>query len=131
MKLTSWFGIIVLYTVLTISFAYFIPNDSPFSVFNYVFGFVFVSIMPGYCLVSLLFQERKLDLIEKAVLSVAVSFSLVGVTGLFLGLSPIGITRASIIISLSIIVVVFAFLAFVRKRKLRQLNTQSPEQVST
>ncbi|MBN1244766.1 DUF1616 domain-containing protein [Candidatus Bathyarchaeota archaeon] len=131
MKSTSWLGIIVLYTVLTISFAYFIPGDSPFSVFSYVFGFVFVSIVPGYCLVSLLFREGKLDLVEKAVLSVALSFSLVGVAGLFLGLSPIGITKASIIISLSIIVVVFAFLAFVRKRKLRQLHMQSPEQVST
>jgi uncharacterized membrane protein len=130
-KLTSWFGIIVLYTVLTSAFAYFIPTDSPFSVFSYVFGFMFVSILPGYCLVSLLFREGKLDLVEKAVLSVALSFSLVGVAGLFLGLSPVGITKSSIIISLSIIVVVFAFLAFVRKRKLRQLHMQSPEQVST
>jgi uncharacterized membrane protein len=53
------------------------------------------------------------------------------VVGLFLGLSPIGMTTASLTISLSIIVVVFAFLAFVRKRKLRQLHMQSPEQVST
>lgn len=87
--------------------------------------------MPGYCLVSLLFKEGKIDLVEKAVLSVALSFSLVGVIGLFLGLSPVGITRASIIVSLSTIVVVFAFLAFMRKRKLRKPQMQSPEQVST
>jgi uncharacterized membrane protein len=130
-KPTSWFGIIVLYTALTILFAHFIPSDSPFAVFSYAFGFTFVSIVPGYCLASLLFREGKLDLVEKAVLSVALSFSIVGVTGLFLGLSPIGITTASLTISLSIIVVVFAFLAFVRKMKLRQLHMQSPEQVST
>jgi len=129
-KPNSWFGIIVLYTVLTILFAYFIPNDSPFSVFSYVFGFIFVSIVPGYCLVSLLFQEGKLDLVEKAVLSVALSFSIVGVAGLFLGLSPIGITTASLTISLSIIVVVLAFLAFIRKMKLRQFQMQNAEQVS-
>jgi uncharacterized membrane protein len=130
-KPTSWFGIIVLYTFLTLLFVYFIPNDSPFSVFTGVFGFIFVAVVPGYCLVSLFFQEGKLDLVEKAVLSVALSFSLAGVSGLFLGLSPIGITTPSIIISLSSIVVVLAFLAFVRKRKLRQLHVQSPEQVST
>jgi uncharacterized membrane protein len=130
-KLASWFGIIVLFTALTSSFAYVIPNDSPFSVFSYIFGFIFVSIVPGYCLVSLLFREGKIDLVEKAVLSVALSFSIVGVTGLFLGLSPVGITKSSVIISLSIIVVVVAFVAFVRKRKLRQLHMQSPEQVST
>lgn len=130
MKSASWLGIIVLYTVLTILFVYFIPSDSPFSVFNYIFGFIFVSIVPGYCLVSLLFREGKLDLVEKAVLSVALSFSIVGVSGLFLGLSPIKMTTTSLTISLSIIVVVLAFLAFIRKRKLRQFQMQNSEQVS-
>jgi uncharacterized membrane protein len=112
-------------------FVYFIPSDSPFSVFTTVFGFIFVAVVPGYCLVSLLFQEGKLDLVEKAVLSVALSFSLVGVSGLFLGLSPIGITTSSIVISLSSIVVVLAFLAFIRKRKQQQLQVPSTEQVTS
>jgi len=130
-KPNSWFGIIVLYTFLTVLFVYFIPSDSPFSVFTGVFGFIFVAVVPGYCLVSLLFQEGKLDLVEKAVLSVALSFSLAGVSGLFLGLSPIGITTSSIVISLSSIVVVLAFLAFIRKRKLQQLQVPSTEQVTS
>jgi uncharacterized membrane protein len=129
-KPTSWFGIIVLYTFLTVLFVYFIPSDSPFSVFTGVFGFIFVAVVPGYCLVSLLFQEGKLDLVEKAVLSVALSFSLVGVSGLFLGLSPIRITTSSIVISLSSIVVVLAFLAFIRKRKL-QFQVPNTEQVTS
>jgi uncharacterized membrane protein len=129
-KPTSWFGIIVLYTFLTVLFVYFIPSDSPFSVFTGVFGFIFVAVVPGYCLVSLLFQEGKLDLVEKAVLSVALSFSIAGVSGLFLGLSPIRITTSSIVISLSSIVVVLAFLAFVRKRKLQPLQVPSTEQVT-
>ena len=123
MKPIRWFGIIVLYTFLTILFAFSIPSESPFAVFNYIFGFTFVSVAPGYCLVSLLFQEGKLDLIEKTVLSVALSFSIVGVTGLFLGLSPIGMTTTSLVTSLSSIVVVLAFLAFVRKRKSKIQNT--------
>jgi len=126
-KPTSWFGIIVLYTFLTVLFANFIPSDSPFSVFTVVFGFIFVAVVPGYCLVSLLFQEGKLDLVEKAVLSVALSFSIAGVSGLFLGLSPIRITTPSIIILLSSIVVVLAFLSFIRKRK---VQTQSTEQAT-
>ena len=130
MKSTRWLGIIVLYTIVTLLFVYFIPSDSPFSVFNYVFGFIFVTVVPGYCLVSLIFQEGKLDLIEKSVLSVALSFSIAGLSGLFLGLSPIGITTTSLTISLSSIVLILAFLAFLRKRKLRQLHMQSPEQVS-
>jgi uncharacterized membrane protein len=95
-----------------------------------VFGFIFVAVVPGYCLVSLLFREGKLDLVEKAVLSVALSFGIVGVSGLFLGLSPIGMTTASLTTSLSIIVVVLAFLAFIRKIRLRQLQVPSAEQVN-
>ncbi len=123
MKPTSWFGIIVLYTLLTLLFVYFIPNDSPFSVVTIVFGFVFIAVVPGHCLVSLLFQEGKLDLVEKAVLSVALSFSIAGLSGLFLGLSPIGMTTASLTLSLSSIVLVLAFLAFLRKRKFQMQST--------
>jgi uncharacterized membrane protein len=130
-KPTSWFGIIVLYTVVTLLFVYFIPNDSPLSVLNYVFGFVFVAVVPGYCLVSLLFREGKLDIVEKSVLSVALSFSIAGLSGLFLGLSPIGMTTASLTVSLSSITVILAFLAFVRKRKLREPQPQSTEKVSS
>jgi len=116
-KPVNWFGIIVLYTVLTLLFVDFIPDNSPFSVFRMVFGFIFIAVVPGYCLVSLLFQEGKLDLVEKAVLSVVLSFSLAGVSGLFLGLSPIRMTTMPLAVSLSIVTLVFAFLAFLRKRK--------------
>jgi len=98
-------------------------------VFRYVFGFVFVAFLPGYCLVNILFMNRnRLDFVEEIVLSVALSFGLDGLVGLFLGLSPIGINFTSITISLSVLVLVFAVVVFVRR--LRELNVQSPEQVS-
>jgi uncharacterized membrane protein len=116
-KPNLWFGIIVLFTVLTMSIAYVVPGDSPFFIFRYVFGFIFVGILPGYCLVSLLFaKESKLDLIDETVLSVALSFGIVGLTGLFLGLSPVGINFTSITVSLSVIALVLAVVAFIRKR---------------
>lgn len=130
MKHTNWFGIIVLYTVITLLFVYFIPTDSPFSVLTSILGFIFVAVVPGYCLVNLLFKEGKLDIVEKAVLSVALSFSIAGMAGLFLGLSPIGMTTSSLTISISAIVVVLAFLALIRKRKLQQLQVQNSEQPS-
>ena len=129
MKPTSWFGIIALFTAITLLFVYLIPSDSTFSVFTGVFGFVFVAVVPGYCLVNLLFEDGKLDIIEKAVLSVALSFSIAGMSGLFLGLSPIGMTTASLTISLSSIVMILAFLALIRKRKL-QLQIRNSEQTS-
>ena len=118
MNPTKWLGIIVLYTFLTLLCVYLIPSDSTFSFFTYFFGFTFVAAMPGYCLVSFLFREGKLDLVEIVVLSVALSFSIAGVSGLFLGLSPIGITVRSITVSLSAIVVILALLAVMRKMQL-------------
>jgi uncharacterized membrane protein len=129
-KPIRWFGIVILYTVLTLLFVYFIPESSPFSVFRMVFGFIFIAVVPGYCLVSLLFQEGKLDLVEKAVLSVALSFSVAGVSGLFLGLSPIGMTSTPLAVSLSTITVVFAFLAFLRKRKFHMQNVEQAAEVT-
>ncbi len=85
---------------------------------RYFFAFVFVSFLPGYCLVNMLFLgKNRLDLIEEIVLSVALSFGLDGLVGLFLGLSPIGIDFAPITVSLSALVLVFASGAFLRKRK--------------
>ena len=108
---------------------YFIPGNSSFAVFRYIFGFVFVAFLPGYCLVNILFMKRnELDFVEELVLSVALSFGLDGLAGLFLGLSPIGINFTSITISLSAVVLVFAVVVFIRR--LRELHVQSPEQVS-
>jgi len=131
-KPLTWFGVIVLYTVLTLLCVYLIPSDSLLNGFTIFFGFTFVAVVPGYCLISLLFQEGKLDLAEKAVLSVALSFSIAGISGLFLGLSPIGITVSSITVSLSGIVLILAFLAFLRKMGLlRKLYVRNPKQMGT
>jgi uncharacterized membrane protein len=95
------------------------------AVFRYIFGFVFVAFLPGYCLVNILFMNRnKLDFVEEIVLSVALSFGLDGLVGLFLGLSPIGINFTSITISLSAVVLVFAVIAFIRM--LSGLHVQAP-----
>jgi uncharacterized membrane protein len=68
----------------------------------------------------LFFAEGKLDFPEILVLSVALSFSIAGVSGLFLGISPIGINTTSITVALSVIVVVLAGLAYLRKvRKIK------------
>jgi uncharacterized membrane protein len=108
---------------------YLIPSGSLFAVLRYAFGFVFVAFLPGYCLVNILFTGRsKVDSVEQVVLSVALSFGLDGLVGLFLGLSPIGINFTSITVSLSAVVLVFAVASLVRR--LRELNVQSPEQVS-
>jgi uncharacterized membrane protein len=115
-KAFKWFGIIVVLTVLTMLCTYLIPSESPLVGFRYFFGFIFVALLPGYCLVNILFTgKNKIDFVEAVVLSVALSFGLSGLVGLFLGLSPIGINFTSITVSLSVLVLVLAAVAFIRK----------------
>ena len=113
---------------MTLLFVYLIPGDSPAAVLTYVFGFVFVAFVPGYCLVSLLFatKENKIGLLEELVLSVALSFSLVGLAGLFIGLSPIGLDFTSIRLSVSGIVLVLASIAVVRKWRFTKASSVKP-----
>ena len=124
LKPSRWLGIIVVFTALTLIVTYFIPSDSEFSIYlipRYFFSFVFVAFLPGYCLVNILFLgKNQLDLVEELVLSVALTFGLDGLVGLFLGLSPIGITFTSITASLCSLVLVLAVIAFIRKKEYYQ-----------
>jgi uncharacterized membrane protein len=91
-------------------------------------GIFFVFLVPGNCLVNILFRKKnKLDLIEEAVLSVALSFGVTGIAGLFLGLSPTGMNFTSITVSLSGITLILAGLAYLLKTK----DARQPEQQAT
>ena len=118
MKPARWLEIIVLYTVLTMLTVYLVSGNSPLFVIRYLLGLVFVAFLPGYCLVNILFiGANRIDLVENVVLSVALSFGITGLVGLFLGLSPIGINFTSITVSLSAIVLGLGLVAFVRKNR--------------
>ena len=97
---------------------YLVSGNSPLFVIRYLLGLVFVAFLPGYCLVNILFiGANRIDLVENVVLSVALSFGITGLVGLFLGLSPIGINFTSITVSLSAIVLGLGLVAFVRKNR--------------
>jgi uncharacterized membrane protein len=124
-KPTRWLEIIVLYTVLTMVTVYFVSGYSPLFVIRYLLGFVFVAFLPGFCLVNILFiGVNRIDPVENVVLSVALSFGITGLVGLFLGLSPIGINFTSITVSLSAIVLGLGLVAFIRKN--RELTAIKP-----
>jgi uncharacterized membrane protein len=130
-KPDRWLEIIVLFTLLTISVVYAIPGDSGLFPLRYLLGFVFVVFLPGYCLVNILFVgSNSIDPVETAVLSVALSFGITGLVGLFFGLSPIGISFASTTLSLTAITFALALVAFVRRRKAPEAAQAPPaEQV--
>jgi len=117
LKNRRWFIAVLVFTALTLLTTYTIPSDSYLIVFRYFFGFIFISFIPGYCLVRLLFAKNgNMDLVEELVLSVALSFSITSLVGLFLGLTPIGINFTSVTVSLTLVVLVLSFLAFTFSR---------------
>src|ERR1039458_6743977 len=127
LKPLRWFEIIVGITVLTLLVTYLIPSSPDFSITlvpRYVLSFIFITFLPGYCLVNILFLgKNKIDIVEQLVLSVALSFGLTGLIGLLLGLSPIGFSLNSITVSLSTLVLVLAVVALIRKnRELSGIN---------
>ena len=125
LKPLLWLEIIVTFTILSVLSAIFIPENSILVSFRYFFTFVFVAFLPGYCLVNVLFLgKNRLDFLEEIVLSVALSFGLTGLDGLFLGLSPIGINFTSITISLSAIVLVLAVIALIRKNQAAKIKQE-------
>lgn len=132
MKPALWFEIIVSYTILTMLVVYFVPADSLFFIVRYLISFIFLAIVPGYCLVTLLFSKKnQLELVEKTVLSVALSFGIAGLVGLVLGLSSVGIDFTSITVSLTVIVLILAVATFVIKsRELRELQVKSDQSLS-
>jgi uncharacterized membrane protein len=130
LKPTRWLAIVLFFTVLTLLATYLVQTE-PLIYIRYTLSFIFIVFMPGYCLVNILFLgKNRIDLIESLVLSIALSFGLAGLTGLFLGLSPVGINFQSITISLSVIVIALTVIAYVRKsreKELPVLQMQSPE----
>jgi len=125
LKSTRWLAIVLLFTVLTLLATYLIQSE-PLIYIRYALSFVFIVFLPGYCLVNILFLgKNRIDIIESLVLSIALSFGLAGLTGLFLGLSPVGINFQSITVSLGVIVVTLSMIAFVRKSKEKGVTSTS------
>jgi len=125
LKSTRWLAIVLLFTVLTLLATYLIQSE-PLIYIRYALSFVFIVFLPGYCLVNILFLgKNRVDIIESLVLSIALSFGLAGLTGLFLGLSPVGINFQSITVSLGVIVVTLSMIAFVRKSREKGVTSTS------
>lgn len=116
LKSNHWFLIVITLTAAASIMPSVIPGESPLIFLNYIIGFVYISFIPGHCFLRMLFPNRheEIDVIEVIVLSVILSFSIAGLSGLILGLTPIGLNQTSVRISLSTLTVLFAIIAIVR-----------------
>ena len=118
-KTSRWFWLIIGASLLSFASIMFLPQtETPLSYLRYIFGFVLVAFLPGYCLTETLFpKETTLDTIERFTFSIGLSFAITAITGLFLSFTPIGLTLNTSLPALGSIVIVLAILALIRKYK--------------
>jgi hypothetical protein len=118
-KISRWFWIVILTSILSFISILLLPETgTPLSYIRYIFAFILVALLPGYCLTETLFpKEQALDVIERITFSIALSFAITALTGLFLSFTPFGLTLTTALPSLAILVVALAALALIRKYK--------------
>ena len=116
---SRWFWIIITTSFLSFASILFIPETgTSLSYLRYIFGFILVAFLPGYCLTETLFSRATtLDVIERITFSIGLSFAITALVGLFLSFTPLGLTLGTALPALGSLVIVFALLALVRKFK--------------
>ena len=116
---SRWFWIIIGTSILSFVSILFIPETgTPLSYLRYIFAFVLVAFLPGYCLTETLFpKEDALDIIERLTFSIGLSFAVTALVGLFLSFTPLSLTLTTALPALGSLVIVLAIVALIRKYK--------------
>jgi hypothetical protein len=114
---SHWFWIVIGISLISFFSILFIPETgTSLSYLRYIFGFVLVAFLPGYCLTETLFpREDALDLIERFTFSIGLSFAVTALLGLFLSFTIFGLTFNTTLSALISLVLVLAIVALIRK----------------
>jgi hypothetical protein len=112
-----WFWIVIGVSLLSFISILFIPEtDTPLSYIRYIFAFILVAFLPGYCLTETLFpQKDSLDIIERVTFSIGLSFAITALVGLFLSFTPLRLTLGTALPALGSVVIFLAVVALIRK----------------
>jgi uncharacterized membrane protein len=108
------FWIVCLIMAATLALVYFAPSDKLWLAVRTGLGTVFVIVVPGYALVSLLLGRTKINYLERIVLSIAASLAIIPIIGLVLNSGPLGLGLNVIVLSISCLSVIFMILASYR-----------------
>ena len=129
-----YWGIIALSIVTTISIFTISEVTYPVAYLRTVLGLIFVLFLPGYAFIKALFpttvpiktNSENLDSIERIVLSIGMSLTLVPIMGLVLYYTPWGIQLTSITLSLLALTTVGATVAVLREHQTSCAKSESP-----
>lgn len=114
---TYWYWLTLIFTGITLFLVLQTPeNDYALVYSRYFFGTFFVLLLPGYTLVRALYPRKMIDFVERIGLSISMSIALVCLVAFFLNFSPLGILVLPLVVSISLIITVFATVAVIRER---------------
>ncbi|MCW4035239.1 MAG: DUF1616 domain-containing protein [Candidatus Bathyarchaeota archaeon] len=118
-KTSYWFWIVIGLAVLAFATIQLIPESAtPQAYIRYIFAFILVAFLPGYCLTQTLFPKQEtMDLIERITFSIGLSFAITALTGLFLSFSPFKLTLETALPTLGGLVIVLAVVGIIRSYK--------------
>ena len=118
---SRWFWIVIGFSLLSFVSILFIPaTGTSLSYLRYIFGFVLVAFLPGYCLNETLFpREDAMDIIERFTFSIGLSFAVTALVALFLSFTPFGLTLTTALSALGSLVIALAIVALIRKYKMQ------------
>ncbi|MEJ2242309.1 MAG: DUF1616 domain-containing protein [Candidatus Bathyarchaeota archaeon] len=116
-----WFWFTIAISFLSFVSIIFVPGTNiPASYLRYIFSFILVAFLPGYCLTEALFPRKiSLDIIERIVFSIGLSFALTALVGLFLSFSSLRLTLGTALPTLGSLVIILSLIALIRKYKLQ------------
>jgi len=113
---TIWFWSIIIISVVTMSAVFTVTSDNSSLIFlRYIFGTVFLLFLPGYSLIKVLFPGKNIGNLERIVLSMGLSLSLLPVVGIFLNYTPWGIGLAPVSIFLLVFTISLALIGILKE----------------
>jgi len=120
-----WYWTTIALTLATTVSVFTIPESAyPIVYARHLLGSILVLFLPGYSLIKALFPTRELDNIERAVLSIVMSITVVPITALLLNYTPWGIRITPVMISLLALTTTLATVAIIREQQAKLKENQ-------
>ena len=125
---SHWYLLTIALGVVAVVLVFTIPQNAyPWIYARNILGLTFVFFLPGYAFIKAFFPRKvedtsakSIEMIEKAALSVALSIALVSIVGLALYYSPLQLSLSAIVVSIFVLVSIFATTGLLRENNLSQ-----------
>ncbi|MEM2894157.1 MAG: DUF1616 domain-containing protein [Candidatus Bathyarchaeia archaeon] len=116
----TWFLLLIFFIIFTTTTIYLAPQTQCCIYLRYISASIIPIFLLGFAFIQMLFAEEGcLDHVDKAVLSLGTSLALTPLVTLILNYTPYGVNQNSVFASLTLLTILFAVGALIRKSLLK------------